>query len=148
MILKISKIWIFAPAGAPPVMKINLKKRSTWRENINFFNRKKLFFVKRGSLFPQSFGPRTWPERISIYVVTCCQVAFFNCKTIGPKKIEPGRRGPKFRMNFLKIFHFLTFLELENWLRPTLNRPENAFKHSKSILCIILKLSSLWKFID
>ena len=54
-------------------------------------------------------------------IIICCNMlsgsifyVFFNCKTIGPKKIEPGRRGPKFRMNFLKIFHFLTFLELEN----------------------------------
>ena len=67
---------------------------------------------------------------------------FFNRKTIGPKKIELGRRGPKFQTIFFENFHFFTFLVLRKRLRLTVNRLENASKHSNSILCIILKLLS------
>jgi len=73
---------------------------------------------------------------------------FFNRKTIGPKRIKLGRRGPKFQTIFFENFHFFTFMVPRNRLRPIVNRPENASKHSNSILCIILKLLSPRKFFD
>ena len=82
-------------------------------------------------------------------IFICCNMlsgsifyVFFNRKTIGPKKIELGRRGPKFQTIFFGNFHFFTFLMLENRRWPMEIRPQNASKHSNSILCIILKLLS------
>ena len=49
-------------------------------------------------------------------ICICCKMlsgsifyVFFNRKTIGPKKIELGRRGPKFQMIFFENFHFFHF---------------------------------------
>ena len=117
---------------------------------------------EQGHYFPKSSRRVRDANKFQLYlfqkvweIFICCNMlsgsifyVFFNRKTIGPKKIELGRRGPKFQTIFFGNFHFLTFLMLVNRLRPMEIRPENACKHSNSTLCIILKLLSPRNFFD
>ena len=127
-----------------------------------FLKGKKIIFEPKTSLkeeghyFPQSSHrvPDANKFQLELFqklweIIICCNMlsssifyVFFNCKTIGPKKIELGRRGPKFQKIFFENSRFFDFFMLINRLRPIVNRQENACKHSNSTLCIILKLLS------